>query len=53
MLNRKLKHEIKKHFIAFSDGSCDNLNPLRPGGSAYIILDTDGNVIKKVSKGFI
>jgi ribonuclease HI len=53
MLNRKLKHETKELFIAFSDGSCDNLNPLRPGGSAYIILDTDGNVIKKMSKGFM
>lgn len=40
-------------FIAYSDGSCDNLNPMRPGGSAYIIMDENENIIKKKSKGFI
>ena len=40
-------------FNAWCDGSCDNLNPQRPGGSAYIILDTNGQEIKKASKGFM
>jgi ribonuclease HI len=43
----------KSHdFIAYSDGSCDNLNPQRPGGAAYIILDKRGKEVKRMSKGF-
>lgn len=41
------------HFIAYSDGSGDNLNPHKPGGLAYIILDSDGKVIKRESEGYI
>ena len=51
-----MKQELykkKQDFIAFSYGSCDNLDPQRPGGAAYIIMDTDGNIIKKKSKGFM
>ena len=48
-----MKDFRKQKFIAFSDGSCDNLNPQRPGGSAYIIMDTEGNIVKKKSKGFM
>ena len=44
---------MEQQFIAYTDGSGDNLNPHRPGGSAYIILDSDGNVVKKKSKGFM
>ena len=56
--NRKMskahnKSYRKQEFIAYSDGSCDNLNPARPGGAAYLIMDTEGNIIKKKSKGFI
>lgn len=40
-------------FTAYSDGSGDNKNPLHPGGSAYIILDSQGNVWKKKAKGFL
>ena len=50
-----MKEELykrKQEFVAYTDGSCDNLNPLRPGGAAYIIMDSDGNIIKKKSKGF-
>lgn len=43
----------RQKFIAYSDGSCDNLNPQRPGGSAYIILDDSGAEIKRMSKGFM
>lgn len=43
----------EQRFIAYSDGSCDNLNPQRPGGSAYIILDNSGAEIKRMSKGFM
>lgn len=42
-----------QEFIAFSDGSCDNLNPLRLGGSAYIIFDLCGKEVKRKSKGFM
>lgn len=41
------------NYIAYSDGSCDNLNPKRPGGSAYIIFDSTGKEIKRASKGFL
>jgi len=40
-------------FIAFSDGSCDNLNPQRPGGAAYIIFDSNNQEVKRASKGFV
>lgn len=49
---KKDLHNKKQEFIAYSDGSCDNLNPSRPGGAAYIIMDLEGNIIKKKSKGF-
>ena len=42
----------RREFKAYTDGSCDNLNPSRPGGSAYIIFDSDGNEVKRKSKGF-
>ena len=40
-------------YQAWSDGSSDNKNPLRPGGSAYIIFDSQGNEVKRMSKGFM
>jgi ribonuclease HI len=40
-------------YIAYTDGSCDNLNPKRPGGSAYIIFNEDGTEYKRASKGFM
>lgn len=40
-------------FIAFTDGSCNNLSPYGEGGAAYIILDSNGNHIKQNSKGFL
>ena len=40
-------------FIAYTDGSCDNLHPNRPGGSAYIIFNEDKTLYKKASKGFL
>lgn len=40
-------------FIAYTDGSCDNLNPKRPGGAAYIIFNEDKSLYKKASKGFL
>ena len=41
------------NYTAWSDGSCDNLNPKRPGGSAYIIFDSTDKEIKRASKGFM
>ena len=43
---------MENSYSAFTDGSSDNKNPLRPGGSAYIIFDCQGNEIKRASKGF-
>lgn len=40
-------------FEAYTDGSCDNLNPKRPGGAAYIIFKEDKTIYKKASKGFL
>lgn len=40
-------------FIAFTDGSCNNLSPYGEGGAAYIILDGQQNIVKQNSKGFI
>ena len=43
---------MESNYQAWSDGSSDNKNPLRPGGSAYIIFDSQGNEVKRASKGF-
>lgn len=40
-------------FIAFTDGSCNNLSPYGEGGAAYIILDGQRNLVKQNSKGFV
>lgn len=40
-------------FIAYTDGSCDNLSQRKPGGAAYVILDEKGELYKKASKGFL
>lgn len=40
-------------FIAYTDGSCNNLSPYGEGGAAYVILDGQYNLIKQSSKGFI
>ena len=42
-----------KKYIAYTDGSCDNLDPRRPGGAAYIIFNEDKSLYKKTSKGFL
>ena len=40
-------------FTAYTDGSNDNLNPKRPAGAAYIILDAQGKELHRASKGFL
>lgn len=40
-------------YIAYTDGSCNNLSPYGEGGAAYIILDGQRNLLKQNSKGFI
>lgn len=40
-------------YIAYTDGSCNNLSPYGEGGSAYIILDGQKNLVKQNSKGFV
>lgn len=41
-----------QEFIAYTDGSCNNLSPYGEGGSAYVLLQ-GGELIKKVAKGFV
>lgn len=40
-------------YIAYTDGSCNNLSPYGEGGAAYIILDGQRNLVKQNSKGFV
>lgn len=48
-----MRRPKQRKYTAYTDGACDNMNPIRPGGSAYIILNSKGKVIKEMSKGFI
>lgn len=41
-----------KNYVAFTDGSALNTGLSHPGGSAYIIFDSQGNEVKRMSKGF-
>jgi ribonuclease HI len=38
------------HYVAYTDGSCDNLSKERAGGSAYVILK-DGEIAKMKNNG--
>lgn len=40
-------------FIAYTDGSCNNLSPYGEGGAAYVILNAQRNIVKQSSKGFV
>lgn len=46
-----MENEERK-YIAYTDGSCDNLSPYGEGGSAYILIHK-GNIIKEAKKGFV
>lgn len=46
------KNGLSHGFVAYTDGSCWNLDPNRCGGSAYVVLDSCGNVFKATHKGF-
>lgn len=39
-------------YVTYTDGSCDNSQPMRPGGSAYIIMQND-EIIRARNKGLI
>lgn len=39
-------------YLAYTDGSCWNSDPYRCGGSAYVVLNDKGRVIKAAHKGF-
>jgi ribonuclease HI len=43
---------MNNNYIAYTDGSCNNLSRRREGGAAYIILQDD-EIIKQASKGFV
>lgn len=38
------------HYVAYTDGSCDNLSRFKAGGAAYILLK-DGEIIKMKNHG--
>lgn len=38
------------HYIAYTDGSCDNRSKMKAGGAAYILIK-DGNVVKIKNHG--
>lgn len=42
-----------KKFVAYTDGSSNNRNPLRPAGAAYVILDENGKELHRASKGLM
>ena len=42
----------KNEYIAYTDGSCDNMSPYGEGGSAYILMK-DGAIVKEAKKGFV
>lgn len=42
----------KKKYVAYTDGSCDNMSPYGEGGSAYILMK-DGEILCSASKGFV
>ncbi len=50
-----ISHDIDfiPDYIAYSDGSCNNLSPYGEGGAAYVILDSQRNLVKQNSKGFV
>lgn len=48
-----MSREILTDYIAYTDGSCNNLSPYGEGGAAYIILDQYENIIFQNSKGFL
>jgi ribonuclease HI len=45
-------NEENNLYIAYTDGSCDNLSPYGEGGSAYILIYKD-SIIKEAKKGFV
>lgn len=47
------KADFIPDFIAYTDGSCNNLSPYGEGGAAYVILDKQRNIVKRNSKGFL
>lgn len=44
---KKKELEIRQKFVIFTDGSANNVKKPHYGGWAYVILDTDENIIKE------
>jgi len=45
--------EFHPDYVAYTDGSCNNLSPYGEGGAAYILLDGQRKIVKQSSKGFV
>ncbi len=52
-VNSENSNSFIPDYIAYTDGSCNNLSPYGEGGAAYVILDGQLNLIKQNSKGFV
>lgn len=46
------KKDIIPDYIAYTDGSCNNMSPYGEGGSAYVILQNDKEICHR-AKGFL
>lgn len=42
----------EEEYVAYTDGSCDNINNPHAGGSAYVILK-DGDIVRAKNKGLL
>lgn len=40
-------------FKLYTDGSCNNFSPFSEGGSAYVLLDINGTIVKSWSKSLL
>lgn len=40
-------------YVAFTDGSCNNLSPYGEGGAAYVVVEAGDRIVAQNSKGFI
>lgn len=51
-VNELLYNEDEIEYAAWTDGACDNISPLKPGGSAYVIMK-EGNIVRARNHGCI
>lgn len=50
--NDMLHNNDDEEYVAYTDGSCDNINAPHAGGAAYVIMK-DGEIIRAKNKGLL